>query len=209
MLDIIPKYLRILFIQKWNDKFSQKWNSDKESGIFIESEIPKPNKKNCRYYKSIESKIVNGNEEKWDVTVLMFVLLFSGLELMEGLRDKDKRNGQLRESEKIDKIRDIRNSYFAHAESMRCSATEFASMIGGIKITVQGLFGHSAEAEICDIESSSIGNKITNQLKEQLEEQIRCNEMLKEMAKSFNGKRIIIKSLHFYIMLYLIICDSW
>ena len=196
ILDIIPKHLRIYFVGKWNSKFSQKWNSDGESGTIIQSNIPKKNRNSS--YRSIEKKLLYGDEEKWDTTVLMFVLLFSGLELIEDCRKKEERNDPLRESEEIDKIREIRNSCFAHAESMRCPDSEFEKMIGNIKFTVERLFGHSARAEICDIESSSIGNKITNQLREQLEEQIRCNETIQEMVSNFTGKCIIIKSLHFY-----------
>jgi len=187
ILDITPKHLRIFFVKKWNKKFPEQWSSNKISGVIIESKIPSQKKKGCRYYFRIKNKILEGNEQEWDITILTFLLLFSGLNLIEECRKRDERNDPLRESEEIDKIREIRNSYFAHAESMRCSTTEFTQMVAGIKTVADKLFGQHAKAEIRGIENSIIRDKLTGHLKEQLKEQKEYNAMFEEMLHSVEG----------------------
>ena len=188
ILDIIPRHLRAFFVNKWNEKFQEAWKSDKTSGTTIDNNIPKKRKKQCRFYLNIKEKIQEGNEQKWDITILTFVLLFSGLELIEGCRDKSERDDQLLESEEIDKIREMRNSYFAHIADMRCPSADFVNMLNGIKTAADRLFGQHAKTEICDIESSNIGNEMTKQLKEQLEEEKVRNRMFEEMLENIRGK---------------------
>lgn len=188
ILDIIPKHLRTFFVNKWNEKFPQAWKSDKTSGTTIDNNIPKKRKKQCRFYFSIKDKIQEGDEKRWDITILTFVLLFSGLELIEGCREKNERDDQLLESEEIDNIREMRNTYFAHIESMRCSSNDFEKMITGIKTAVDRLFGQHAKTEVCDIESSNIGNEMIMQLKDQLEEEKNRNRMFEEMLENIKGK---------------------
>ena len=191
ILDVTPKHLRVFFVKKWNEKFPQVWGSDKVSGANIDSKIPSQNKKGCRFYLSIKSKILEGNEQEWDITILAFLLLFSGLRLIEKCRKRDERNDPLRESEEIDKIREMRNSYFAHTESMRCSTTEFARIVAGIKTAADKLFGQNAKAEICGIENSIIRNKVTDHVKEQINKQKEYNSMFEEMVHNVKGEPTI------------------
>ena len=168
-LDAAPRYLRELFIDKWNQKHpNKKWQSDNEHGALLIEELPpaiRNNNKNNLYLKKMKS----GNEKDWDTTTLVFVMLFSQLNLIEGCRPKHQRSSPLHISEEIDIIRETRNKFFAHASSMKCSSDTFKDIVSKMKTVAKNVFGGDAENEISRIEKLPVKVVLTDQQKQQLD----------------------------------------
>ena len=189
ILNIVPKHLRIFFVKKWDENFPSKpWKSDKTNGTFIYHEILKKNRDKFPRDSSIEKKILEGNEEGWDTTTLMFVLLFSNLKLIIPRRDKSIPVDQELECEEIDKFRVIRNTVFAHAKNMSCSSADFSTIIQSVKHAANHLFDSDAINEIHNIEISKYETKMEKQLEDLLEEEMKCNEKLEEMNDNMKSK---------------------
>ena len=147
LLDVLPKYLRTCFTKHWNEKHDNQWNSDEASGKSLVDSIP-CEVKNRKPAKDYLEQLSKGNEDNWDTTILVFVMLYSGLELIPGCREKTERTNPLLVSEGIDIIRDKRNTAFAHAGSMSCPSDEFGKVIEELKSAARNAFGKNAETEI-------------------------------------------------------------
>jgi len=170
VLDVVPKYLRKCFIEVWNVKNpTNKWNSDSKSGIFLVNKIPSNIKNSSSRVKEIE-KLKAGDEAKWDITVLVFVLLDAGLKLVEGSRQPVERKPPLRMSEEIEIIRDIRNDYYGHVKSMSCKMEDFLEIMSKITSVAENIFDEDAESEIEEIKKAQFGKKALEQVKCQLQE---------------------------------------
>jgi len=160
VLDIIPIYLRIMFKDKWNEKYpSSKWTSDAKSGNTLCNKVSDgfyASKSNQEYIPRMRS----GNEEEWDTTTLLRVILYSGMNLIEGCRPKEERSSPLRVSEGLEVIREIRNSAIAHTRGMSCSSEEFERTMADLKSVVGSLFGKDAEFKINEIAKSPIDMEI-------------------------------------------------
>ena len=187
VLDIFPKYLRKCFINQWNKKYpNQKWQSDNASGTFFFNSLPSGVKTSRSRKKEIE-KLKDGNEQEWDTTTVVYALLETGLQLVEGSRPKDQRNDPLRISEQIEIIRDVRN-FVAHASSMLCSPTKFTEILTEIKSKATDIFDTNAVQEIEDIETSQIESQMAVELKKQLEVEKQRNKDFDELFKYLKGK---------------------
>jgi len=186
VLDVLPKYLRKCFIEHWNRKYSAKqWNSDEASGQFLINKIPKKTKKTTT--KDVLERLSEGNEEKWDTTTLVYVMLFSDLDLVPKRRGKEERVPPLLISEEIDIIRDNRNKAFAHAETMVCSSDEFRKTIAELKSAAKNIFGEGAYNEIDSIAKSQARMQMSDAKKDQLKEAISINKKLEQSLKEFKG----------------------
>ena len=156
VLDIVPIYLRKLFITKWNEKHDkQEWNSNPSSGNDLCNELS-PGLRNSHKESVYIDKIKKGTESNWDMTILGKVFLEYGLELIAGHRPLDKRCYPFNDGDKVDILRGIRNRYFAHLPSMSCSSNVFITIIDEIKVAGNGLFPQTFEYEIDEIQKSSI-----------------------------------------------------
>lgn len=183
VIETIPKYLRRCFIQQWNLKYpKKKWKSNNASGIFLFNQLPDKIKNNKSNEMSID-KIKTGNEQLWDTSTLVLVMLNSGLKLIKGVRPSKERSTPLRISEEIDVIRDIRNLHFAHASNMSCSSDDFTKIMTDIKSTARNIFSKDAEKEIDEIENFEIETSIATELKRELEIEINTN---KEFGTEFS-----------------------
>jgi len=186
IVDFIPKYLLTCFIKIWNEKYqNRKWQSDKESGEFLVSELPdsiKNDKRNRRYIDNLK----NLSEKQWDTTTLVFAMLYSGLSLTEPCRRQDQRTEPLRISEAIDVIRKARNTYFAHAERMACPSDEFERVMKDIKNAARYL-ADDAEREIEELIKSQIKMMTEEQMKQVREEESRQPD-LEIFLSICNGK---------------------
>jgi len=150
IVEIVPKFLRKCFIEKWDKKYpNRKWKSNEASGKFLFQELPSTTKNDWRKKKYIDN-LKKGNEQDWDTTILVFAMLYSGLNLMEPCRPREQRTEPLRVSEAIDIIRNIRNVYFAHAISISCPYKEYARVMKDIRRTTKLLF-HGADKEVHQI----------------------------------------------------------
>ena len=187
VLDIFPKYLRKCFIEQWNKKYpNQTWQSDNASGSFFFNSLP-PKVKTSKMRKKENEKLKDGNEQEWDTTTVVYALLETGLQLVQGSRPKDQRNDPLRISEQIEIIRDVRN-FVAHASSMSCSSTKFTEILTEIKDKATDIFDTNAVQEIEDIETSQIESQIAVELKKQLEVEKQRNKDFDELFKYLEGK---------------------
>ena len=167
VLEIVPKYLRKLFIEKWDQKYpNNKWQSDSASGNFVFTEIPNASKngRNGVYARNMQS----GDENKWDNTTLVYAMLYSQLNLIPSCRPDGQRSAPLLISEEIDIIRKIRNEFFAHASNMKCSFRPFLEIISQVHSVAENIFGINAKHEIEDLVKSNITIDIAELLKQHL-----------------------------------------
>ena len=187
VLDIFPKYLRKCFIEQWNKKYpGQTWQGDNASGTFFFSALPAKVKSNRNRQIEIE-KLKKGNEQEWDTTTVVYALLETGLQLVEGSRAKHVRKDPLRISEQIEIIRDVRN-FIAHASNMSCTCTKFTEILTEIKSKATDIFDVKAVKEIEDIEKSPIESKLAVDLKKRLEVEKHRNKDFDEVFKAIEGK---------------------
>ena len=186
VLDIVPKYLRKCFKRQWDNKYpDRKWQGDNASGEFLFEQLPKKAKEDGRNRVCIEH-LKNGNEEEWDTTTIVFVMLYSGLKLIQDIRPKKQRIEPLRISEAIDVIRNTRNVYFAHAKGMSCSPDVFAKVMRDIRNAAKRIVDDDVEREIDEIESSKIESKLTDQQRKQVEEEEIRQQDLESFLKGTN-----------------------
>jgi len=205
-LDVAPRYLRKLFVDKWDEKHpNQKWQSDNVSGAILIDKLPpeiKSNRRNKLYLDKMEA----GNEEDWDTTTLVFALLFSHLNLIQVCRPRNKRKFPLRTSEEIDIIRETRNEFFAHASSMRCSSSTFMDIVSKMKNVSKNIFGDNAEKEIGRIEMTQVKVILTDEQRHQLNKEKNGNaefetlvkemrDNLKEIKEVVNETKLNVKDL--------------
>ena len=184
ILEVIPKYLRQLFIEKWDHKYkNQKWQSGSVSGKFLIGKLPNAVKNDWRNTVYVENMKV-GDEKNWDTTTLVFALLFSQLNLIPVRRQKVHRSPPLRISEEIDIIREVRNEFLAHFKSMKCSSTTFQDITSKIRSVARSIFDINAEIEINTIVRSQITTKMTDQLKNELVVEKNRND---ELGKVIEG----------------------
>lgn len=182
IVEIIPKYLRKCFVEKWNRKYpNQPWQSDNASGSFLFSELSKTVQTNKKREKEIE-KMKEGNEQTWDTTTVVFALLDAGLNLIQGSRPKDQRSSPFRISEEVEVVRDIRNSFFGHVPNMSCANTDFSDIIVKVKIVAKNIFCQDAVDEVENVEKSHIETKIAIQLQKQLDVEINRNKDFNQLV---------------------------
>ena len=167
-MEVVPKHLRTLFIEKWNQKYpNNKWQSDSASGDFLFNEIPDAAKKGGKRIYAIKMK--SGNESEWDITTLTYAMLFSQLNLIPSCRPVYHRSVPLLISEEIERIREIRGDFYAHASSMRCSSATFKGIEFEIKSAVVNIFGIEAKNDIDEIVQTHFTTKITQQHNDEFE----------------------------------------
>ena len=178
VLDVFPHYLRKLFITKWEEKYpNEKWQSNNTSGDALVAKIAKVN-------KNYADKLKAGDEQQWDTTILVYIFLYSGLNLIDPCREpKETRIPPLRISEEIDIIRDTRNKVFGHLPQMSCSSHDFSAIVDKLKGVATNVFGADAEKEIDDIRKVSIDTKSTTILRQRLEDEKNRNDQFNQLLK--------------------------
>ena len=152
LLDVVAQHLREYFVKLWDEKYpAEKWHDDvAKRNLKVQSLLASSHRKLKQDIYS--QKILNGDEEEWDVTTLIRALVDSGFNLIKGCRPPAHRTIPLRESEEIEIIRDIRNSDYARNSSMSCPPAKFKEIMTKIKSVAKNLFGEEAEMEIYKIE---------------------------------------------------------
>jgi len=184
VLDVVPHYLRKLFITKWEEKYpNEKWESNNISGNALVAKIAHVN-------NNYAEKLKAGDEQQWDTTTLVYVLLYSNLNLIDQCRKpKETRIPPLRISEEIDIIRETRNEYFGHLPQMSCPSHDFTAIVDKLKSVAKNIFGADVEKEIDDIGKVPIDTQSTAKLRQRLEEEKTCNDQL---YKSIEGKLLMM-----------------
>ena len=182
IIEIIPKYLRTLFKAKWNAKFPAKpWTDDAKSGQELFNVIPPTakNKKGDLNKVMYQAKILAGNCELWDPTILFYVLLYSGLKLTDKCRPKGYRVYPLNDGERVDRLREIRNEFYGHPESTSVASATFGNVSSEIKDIAKDVFGSVAENEVCMI----INSKMTTAQYDTLSKKYQEEKSLDDKAK--------------------------
>ena len=187
ILDVVPHYLRKLFITKWEEKYpNEKWQSNNTSGDALVAKVAKVN-------NNYAEKLKAGDEQQWDTTILVYVFLYSGLSLIDQCRNpKETRIQPLRISEEIDIIRETRNEFFGHATQMSCLSHDFTAIVDKLKSVAKNIFGAGVEKEIDDIGKVPINTQSTANLRQRLEEEKTRND---QFNQSLKGKLLMMSIL--------------
>ena len=148
LLDVVARYLRDYFIRLWDQKYpNEKWHDDVgKKTLKLQSLLVTKDGRQKQDPYSL--KILNGDEQEWDITTSIKAIVDSGFKLIEGCRPHDQRTIPLRESEELEIIRGIRNSEYAHLPSMSCTLDEFIDIMIKVNGAANNLFGIDAEREI-------------------------------------------------------------
>ena len=177
ILDLIPKHLRKLFIKLWNEKFHST-----VSGEYIWSAIPAQIQNDKQLFpQDVQKEILNGNEESWDATLLIFLLLGAQLKLIESCR-RDRKL-PLRMSERIDNIKVIRNTFFGYAPRSELSDAEYITISTELRYEVLHTFGIDAVKEFDAILTLEFETQLTVDLRHRLEREIQLNILLEEKSE--------------------------
>ena len=205
IIDVLPKHLRAFFVYKWNTKYpTNQWTNDAASGQLLHDAIPHSVKKNKRsFYNTLEQMILTGDIETWHHLALVFVLLSAGLNLIDAPRPKNHRNPPFNESENIDRLREIRNTFLGHVANMSISAVEFRIISAELEAIAKDVFGNVAEKEIHKIVNSQIKTTVFEQLESQLQKEIQSNREFQKSVQGIHFLLVLSQSYHFITYLIL------
>lgn len=168
IVEIIPKYLRKLFVQEWNNKYpGNEWKSNTVSGSYLKGILSNAFKKNKNKEFYIE-KLSKGNEQEWDTTTLIQAIVYGGLRLIPEYREKGNRKLPLRISEQIEILKDIRNEFYGHSSCMSLSNEDFHEVMKDIKNAAENIFGVKVKDKICEVENWTMKENDIKMIKELL-----------------------------------------
>ena len=183
LLNIVANHLREFFVRKWDEKYpKEQWSNDNTSGERLCTKITK--KMENDHVKNMKS----GDVQKWDITTLGKVFLYSGLELIP------KNSSEIDE---IHNIRKIRNSFFANLDSMSCSDIDFVRTLAKIRKSARVLFREDVVNEIDEIEKLLSDKTSIENVLELLKHEI---DKYAELSEKLNSKYYFPISFRFYII---------
>ena len=184
VLDIVPKYLRRLFVYCWSKSRKYKWKPDDMSSMML-STVPV-------WYSNIDigkrhfmDTMTSVRIGEWNISTLLFAFLDANMYLVKGCRPVNKRSLPLRVSEEIDVIRMVKKDFFSDPSSMQCSSVTFTEVTSKIKSVARNIFDADAEIEIDEFIRSKITTTMT---KEQLKKQLPKKNPINEHEKLFSGE---------------------
>ena len=191
IIDVLPKHLRAFFVNKWNTKYpTNQWTNDAASGQLLHDAIPQRVKRNrLSFPNPIQQMILTGDIETWHYIALFFVLLSAELKLIDPPRPMNHRNPPFNESENINRLREIRNTFFGHVPNMSISAAEFRIISAELKAIAKDVFGNGAEKEIHQIVNSQLKTTVSEQLESQLQKE---NQINREFQRSVQGIHFLL-----------------
>lgn len=139
--------LRKVFTEEWNYLYpATPWRNDGSSGsqMLAEENLPSrysrlfdPNFAND--YQAIKDHLLRGHLEEWDVTTLVFALLYS--HALSPIRNSSPHWRRLKNA--IHKIKDVRNTVLSHASEASISRSTFVSTFDILKQAVEDLLPRS------------------------------------------------------------------
>ena len=191
----VPDYLQKTFIRQWDRVFhSQTWKSDQASGSALWDAIPSAIKSNPTV-RSFHDRIISGKEDSWSTTILMFILVYSGVDLIPKCRPKVQRTISLSISEEIDALREMRSSFYALAQSMSCPLSEFRKLLEDVKCYTKFYDDDDdddddnagTEKEIDRIADLRIERKEITALLKQLDTEVKSTEELDQLITDLKG----------------------
>ena len=135
--EIVVKHMCKYFIQRWNAKYpSLEWKSNSESGMDLVTEIPEESKKTEEFLKCKE-KLQLGNEKDWDIMLLEYIMLESGLELCDQSAQKS-----------IKLLKERVMSIYTDAPDVLRTNSELEQTMKDIQMSVSAIFGKDAEDQL-------------------------------------------------------------
>eukprot|EP00112_Aurelia_sp_Birch-Aquarium-sp1_P013415 Seg2846.4 transcript_id=Seg2846.4/GoldUCD/mRNA.D3Y31 product="NACHT LRR and PYD domains-containing protein 1" protein_id=Seg2846.4/GoldUCD/D3Y31 len=177
ILEIVPANLRILFESEWNKKFqNNKWDDTPTSGLFLVKEVKKMKVPRRSFTNDIETALAAGNKNKWDCTILFFVLFYSELRIIPKARFLKQKKLPLLPSEEVDKLREIRNGSFAHLASLSIDETEYQQVISEIEQIFTNLGWTQGLHDIQSIKSSAVSTSEMKTLERKLRQEKEKND---------------------------------
>ena len=154
--DILPKALRFLFKQEWDNRYMTtfgEWKDTPQNGLdFNNGESPRNQRRNARLLATMG----NGDRAQWDCTMLFYAILFS--DSIHGLSPLIKTN--------VDDLRKFRNEDFAHMTEGQLSNTDFSSTVGKVETAFRNLGLSTVEIQTVSTQkgfpTDELQNVITN-----------------------------------------------
>ena len=181
---IVPKYLRQFFIERWNAKFpEQSWKSCSESGTDLVNAIPdkKKTKKNRKKFNEFKDMLNYGKEEEWGTDILAHIMVDFGLDIC----DKSVKGD-------IVKLRRACSQFASYTPSNPCLPEHSDKMIADITNAARKLFQKDADDEICKIWQSDIETSKSDEQCIQPNKEMKCSKELgkgeENESKHLSGK---------------------
>ncbi len=140
--------LRKVFEQEWNDLYPfTPWRNDSTSGSQMLAEERQPFRYSRLYdpkfandYQPIKNHLRHGHVEEWDITTLVFALLYS--HALSGLRNSTCKHWR-RLKHAIHKIKEVRNTVLSHACKTSIPGSTFTIIFDKIEEAVEDLLTRS------------------------------------------------------------------
>ena len=125
--DVLSK-LRDFFKAKFQQRFTFAWGDNQMSGEFFIANANTPHTE-----QHILDVVRRGDTAHFDATALFWCLLYSGVKILEPkARRSTARSAPIRDSERIDELREMRNEV-AHARSASLSHAAFIQKLASLE----------------------------------------------------------------------------
>ena len=181
ILNVVASQLRICFTQAWNSLHTGAvWRNDPASGKRFITEIKK-NKRKIKD-KPTEKKLKQGNTSKWDCTILFAALLYSNVFTKDPTKDPA--------FALIDRLRGLRNEWFAHLPTAEMADRDFHILIEQLRVTFIQL--RWDENEITRISKDQLKTDDFKSLETDLQSLIKDKDTL---SKELSAERTLNESL--------------
>ena len=126
IMNVVASQLRAFFTQAWNSLHGGAvWRNDPASGKRFITEMKK--KKGQIKDKTTGKKLKEGNTSKWDCTILFAALLYSNVFTKDPAKDPA--------FALIDRLRGLRNDWFAHLPMAEMTDVDFCILVEQLKVT--------------------------------------------------------------------------
>ncbi len=176
--DVIPRHLRQLFKDGWNNQFPLiPWTDNGASGQNFLTKIQ--NKKTQMKDQQIKEKIKNGDTSEWDCTTLFFAILYSRVPIIDAPMKKN-----------VDGLRIMRNTYFGHVTSSQLLKQEFDDLIADL-IQIFTALGFNTN-DITDVETKTLETFDFKSLQEELKIENEKNDEFDKRLGLVEGKVSLI-----------------
>ena len=203
IVEIVPKHLRGLFKTNWDAKFpTHLWTNDATSGQYLYNAIPQSVKQNqAKFNITLQQMILGGNCETWDPSALFFVLLYAGLKITDKCRPRNQRAYPFTVIENIDRLRELRNTFFGHVVNMSVPDVDFGNISTEIKGIIKDVFGTITEDEIDQIINAQTTTQLSHDLKSKLDKEKQINEDFSEWISRLEGR---LEGMHITVIIIII-----
>ena len=144
VIDHASAALREVFKQEWNYLYpSTPWRNDGTSGSQMLAEEQPSSRlydpKFAKDYQAIKDHLRHGDMEQWDVTTLVFALLYS--HALSGIRDNSRHWRRVKNA--IHEIKEVRNTVLSHACKASIDRSTFQRIFDILERAVEDLLQRS------------------------------------------------------------------